>query len=262
MLRIFLYSAIIIGCFANFARNGWGFELRGYAELILGITFIVELIASLKKKDMAKTKGNRILTNYERFFIFTYFLGGFFKSMHWPGAGILIVFSLGLLIIFTLIRFFAQFHKNKLNVVQTFTQTFFLFSVISLIAGIAFKMMHWPFGSILITLGLLTFILTILISFRQNISSMENVPLKNYIAGKFQTSHFIFFYFGVWSIYVVLAQNHLAPKFYTSENPYIYEKLLEDGKTEEAETIHQNYSQLLEEIHLVLDNGQKVEGLK
>jgi hypothetical protein len=56
--------------------------------LILGITFIVELIASLKKKDMAKTKGNRILTNYERFFIFTYLLGGFFKSMHWPGAGI------------------------------------------------------------------------------------------------------------------------------------------------------------------------------
>ncbi len=259
MLRIFLYSAIIIGCFANFARNGWGFELRGFAEMILGITFIVELIASLKKKDLSKTKGNRILTNYERFFIFGYFLGGFFKAMHWPGAGILIVFSLGLLIILTLIRLFAQFNKNKLNVVQTLTQTLFLLSVISLIAGIAFKMMHWPFGGILITLGLLTFILTILISFRQNISSMENMPLKNYIAGKFQTSHFIFFYFGVWSIYVVLAQNHLAPKFYTSENPYIYEKLLEEGKTDEADRIHQNYSELIEEIYIIQENGQKSE---
>jgi hypothetical protein len=262
MLRIFLYSAIIIGCFANFARNGWGFELKGYAELILGITFIMEIISSLKKKDITKKRGNRILTNFERFFIFLFFIANFFKAMHWPGGGILLVFSCGFILIFAFIRLNGTYVKPEVKIPSILTLIFYFLTIMLLSSGVLFKTMHWPFGGILITLGFIGFILVLILGVTQKISVDEKNQLRHHITAKYSAANFVFFYFGVWSIYIVLAQNNFAPKFYSSQNPYVYEKLLEEGKRDEAELIHQNYSDLLQGIYDNQGNGKKSENSK
>jgi len=259
MLRIFLYSAIIIGCFANFARNGWGFELRGYAELLLGITFIVEIVTSLKKKDISKTKGNRILTNYERFFVFCFFIANFFRALHWPGGGIILVLSCGFLIILAFIRLNGTYIKSELKISNIITLIFYFLTIILLCGGVLFKAMHWPYGNILITSGFVGFAMVLILGIIQKISADEKNQIRFYISAKYPIANFVFFYFGVWSIYIVLAQNQLAPKFYSDQNPYIYERLLEENNRDEAEEIHQNYSALIDEIYRVEENTNKVE---
>lgn len=248
MLRIFLYSAIIIGCFANFARNEWGMNLRGYAELLLGLTFIFELISNAKKRNLKIQKGTHILSQIERVFIFLLFAGYFFKVMHWPGAGITIVFSSLFLIIISLIRLFAQPFKHKINFSFNITFTFFFIAIILLIAGVVFKTMHWPMGSLIILSGFILFVVVSIIGITIKKSTNDNMNIREYISINFSPSHFLFFYFGVWSIYITLAQYQLAPKFYTSQNPYVFEKLLEENKTEEADLIHDSYGQLIEFI--------------
>ena len=314
MLRIFLYSAIIIGCFANFARNDWGFQLRAIAELILGITFLVEFISAILKKDLQKTKGDRILMQIESFCIAIFFLAFPLRVLHWPGTGAMYVLSVGIFVIVLVIRMLNLFLKedysknqksiflvcyliaitcstvfifnsisqdpiiffvflaltfsficcsvillllvrlsilllnfNKISSQKLISDLFFSTTII-LCLGILFKTMHWPGGSFVITVGFIGFFLSLILGLIIKTSSKEKINLLQYSRKQYRISHFVFFYFGIWSIYGVLAQNQLAPRFYSSENPYVYEKLLEEGNRDKAEMIRENYSLLIEEI--------------
>ncbi len=131
MLRIFLYSAIIIGCFANFARNDWGFQLRAIAELILGITFLVEFVSAMAKKDLQKTKGDRILMQIERFCIAVFFIAFPLKVLHWPGPGMMYILSVGIFVIVLVIRMLNLFFKGDYSKNQ---KSIFLISYLIAIA--------------------------------------------------------------------------------------------------------------------------------
>ena len=84
--------------------------------------------------------------------------GVFFKLMHWPGASLLVVFGAGLFsLIFLPLMMILKFRdegekKDKI--------VFILGLIIGIIAilGMLFKIMHWPYSSILIKLSIGSFI--------------------------------------------------------------------------------------------------------
>lgn len=315
MLRIFLYSAIIIGCFANFARNDWGFQLRAVAELILGITFLVEFVSAMVKKDLQKTKGDRILMQMERFCIAIFFLAFPLKVLHWPGPGPMYVLSVGIFVIVLVIRMLNLFfkgdysknqktiflisyllaitsstifiyklisqdpiiffvflaltfsficcsvilllllrlftllqHRNKISSQKLISDLFFSTTII-LCLGILFKTMHWPLGNLFVFIGLISFLLTLIISLIQKTNTEnETKNLFSNLSSKFKYTRFLFLYFGIWSIYIVLVLFKIAPKFHSNQFPYVYEKLLEADEGDKADKIMENYDALIEEI--------------
>lgn len=127
MLRIFLISLLIIGCFSNFARNKWGFELRYFAEMALGISFLVEFVFAMVKRDQLRTKGERILLQIERVCIAFFFIAFVLKSLHWP-AGIFYVLSLGILVIVLSLRLLSPY----LSELKTTRKKIFFWSLIIL----------------------------------------------------------------------------------------------------------------------------------
>jgi hypothetical protein len=87
-------------------------ELRTLAELLMGMTFLYEFIYYIIKKDVIKTKTERIFTQIERFCISLFFLGFVFRAMHWPGGGFFYVLSLGILVFILTFRLIGNYTKN------------------------------------------------------------------------------------------------------------------------------------------------------
>jgi hypothetical protein len=84
-----------------------------------------------------------------------FILGILFKVQHWPGAGIMISLA-GVSAIFFLVPAFLQ--STLSNPERKASRSVYIIGAIALmlcLTGFLFKMMHWPFAGILITLGLL-----------------------------------------------------------------------------------------------------------
>lgn len=90
----------------------------------------------------------------KHFVIIPFFLFGiigslFLKSMHWPGAGAMLVVSFSTLIVIFLQQIFTTIFRNKKN---RFLQIMGAFCSLVLAigyAGFLFKMMHWPFSYVM-----------------------------------------------------------------------------------------------------------------
>ena len=83
--------------------------------------------------------------------------GAIFKTMHWPGAGILILaggLSFSLVFLPLLIAIKMRDDASKMDK-AVFSFGFFMGMVMSL--GLIFKLMHWPYANILMMSGVLLF---------------------------------------------------------------------------------------------------------
>lgn len=83
--------------------------------------------------------------------------GAIFKTMHWPGAGILILaggLSFSLVFLPLLIAIKMRDDASKMDK-AVFSVGFFLGMMMSL--GLVFKLMHWPYANILMMTGVLLF---------------------------------------------------------------------------------------------------------
>lgn len=78
-------------------------------------------------------------------------LGILFKTLHWPGANLLLQVS-SLLVIGTLLLLLIQ--KRGTWTVELPRPAMLVGSVIAVIIGGLFKMMHWPGANIMLLLGL------------------------------------------------------------------------------------------------------------
>ena len=80
-----------------------------------------------------------------------FLIGGLFKLMHWPGAGIILTYgTIFNLIIATPIVAIYTLSKDAPN---RGTNFFGAVSAFILIAGWFFKMNHWPASGVLLTIG-------------------------------------------------------------------------------------------------------------
>ena len=88
--------------------------------------------------------------------IFT-FLGSFFKIMHWPGASIMfVVGTFSFAFIFIPILIFIKF-KEVSFLFDKFIYSFGIVLSTILMVGFVFKLMHWPWATILMLTSILIF---------------------------------------------------------------------------------------------------------
>lgn len=76
-------------------------------------------------------------------------MGCFFKVMHWPGAGMLLVSGAAFLCLFFLpLIFFNSLKENKMGL-QTLRVLIAVIFGIIITAAVIFKVMHWPYANML-----------------------------------------------------------------------------------------------------------------
>jgi len=80
-------------------------------------------------------------------------IGILFKTLHWPGANVILLSS-GVLAIITLGA--LLFRKPGPLMVQLQLPAMLVGSVMAVVTGGLFKVMHWPGANILLLLGLTT----------------------------------------------------------------------------------------------------------
>lgn len=80
-----------------------------------------------------------------------YILGILFKTLHWPGASYILIIS-GVLTIVTLSL--LLFRKSGPMTVQLEYPAMLIGSVMTVITGGLFKVMHWPGANMLLLVGL------------------------------------------------------------------------------------------------------------
>ena len=92
--------------------------------------------------------------------------GILFKTMHWPGASILLILAFGILFLslFTTLR-----RENKSQGMSTFENVAMITTFSLLILGAAFRMQHWPGATALVVLATASTLATVLYAaYRQN----------------------------------------------------------------------------------------------
>jgi hypothetical protein len=80
-----------------------------------------------------------------------------FKALHWPGAGTMLIVACSLFtFVFTPV-FFMYIYRVTLSkfISRKSMYVFGFIGIIILLTGVAFKAFHWPYGGILLGLGVL-----------------------------------------------------------------------------------------------------------
>jgi len=80
-------------------------------------------------------------------------LGSIFKIQHWPGTGVMYVLGAASLCLLFMPLFLAVRIKEKPGKLTTVSNILGVLGGIALCFGVLFKIMHWPFANILMTLG-------------------------------------------------------------------------------------------------------------
>lgn len=89
-------------------------------------------------------------------------LGYLFKLMHWPGAGPILVLSLGFLSLFYLPVYYIYKRKVLNNWKIRLTIGLGIFCLSAFILGVLFKIMHWPGAGPLLVVSMVFFSLLVL----------------------------------------------------------------------------------------------------
>jgi hypothetical protein len=77
-------------------------------------------------------------------------IGILFKTMHWPGASMMLILAFGILFI----SLFTTLNKeNKAQGMSGFENAAMISTFSFLILGAAFRMQHWPGAMVLVVLG-------------------------------------------------------------------------------------------------------------
>lgn len=130
----------------------------------------------------------------------TGFIGGLifitsilFKVMHWPGGAWLILSGLGILTLILIpMIIFKQVKKSKLN---TSVYLIGLISLMIVLTGLLFKVMHWPGAGILLSVGGTIMILAFVPLFYITEIKNSEKPRVDFIFGIVALTFFIIFNF-------------------------------------------------------------------
>jgi hypothetical protein len=134
------------------------------------------------------------------------FVAAIFKTEHWPGSGVMIVFGS---IIFALVYSpLLFFQRNKFNVTKyhKFLNFWVLFLMIIIPTGFVFKIMHWPGGGIGIMISHIALIslipLMIIHAVKEKDESKKFNLHNDSIVLIFITAFSVFLWFGGISKYI------------------------------------------------------------
>jgi len=94
--------------------------------------------------------------------VFCLTAGGVFKVQHWPGAGILLLCGIALLTFFFVPIWFVMRFREATETQQKVVNIVGLISTVLLLVPALFRIMHWPYGNVLLVSGFVFFFLIFL----------------------------------------------------------------------------------------------------
>ncbi len=103
-------------------------------------------------------------------------VGSIFKTLHWPGAGIIIVVGIALFAVLYATLLFIDKQKYATDMMQKISNICVYIAMVVISLGFLFKVMHWPGAGVMIYLGFLPIIALLVVSLVR--SSAEKDALR------------------------------------------------------------------------------------
>jgi len=244
------FALIVWGSFANFAQNDYGYVMIHWTWFVLSIILLAQAVINLT--HIASLGAARALYLFsEHFLIAIFFLAGFFKFRHFPGAGPMYAFSCVFLALLYIISAFIRLAKDLKHGRALAILVFLVYLSAALaVAALAFKIMHWPFSGLLgfSCMVLCPGILLIALLKRKFLYKDESISLFSRIQALTGRPGLVFGYFNVWVIYISLIVLGLAPDFYTYAmgRPPAAEQLRQKQQDERADKYIENFEQFFQ----------------
>jgi hypothetical protein len=176
LIYFLLASCFLIGCFANFAGNGYGFTLAILASSAFAVFLLPRgLYAAIKSWKGSRLKALRLLTEY--WLAALGLFGILLKFNHSFGAGITMIAGFLLLSLFYFFSSLITLYKLLKpggRLARTNQFLILLFCSVGFFSTLA-KFMHWPaLAGLLLTLPILLLIIFVRIAGR--IFSSGSIP--------------------------------------------------------------------------------------
>lgn len=210
MIRTLIIALMILGCFASFAGNEWGNTLRIIMQLALGLLFLIEMFAAMRR-DGLRWKGlSGPLNQWERAAFVLLSAGVVLKWLHWPFGSIALVLSAFLMLMVQLIRA-VRWHVIKVfPTSKNITLSFMALVILTGSAGFTLKTQHWPFSDILILLCVVFFLSYVLMRIAFSLLKKGGAQLPTMKQHNPNGMFFVCFY-GVWVVFI--AWQSIAPQW-------------------------------------------------
>ncbi len=240
-----LFAFMVLGSFANFAHNDYGYNMIMLSQLFIGLILLTQAVIYLTKGSESGW-GRAFYLCTESFLIGALFLAGYFKYMHWPGPGIINAAGALLLVlqyfIYAMVKLVKDFKKGALLSLMVFL---FLIATMIAIEALIFKIMHWPFSRIMGNAVVVLFVLILLIGVlkRKFTYNGEQISLHRRLLQLSGRPVLVFGYFSTWVIYITLIVYGIAPDFYTyaMSRPPAVEELKQKQQDDKASEYMNNY---------------------
>jgi hypothetical protein len=246
-LRYILFAIMVLGSFANFALNEYGFTMLSWSHGLIGFIFFIEAFVLLSREYQAgKRKALYLFT--EHFLLACFFTGYFFRFQHWPGAGQLCVFSaLFLFILYLVFGLGLLIRESKYGRPLAIVVFLFIIATALAIEGLTFKTMRWPGSYYMMWTALLAFMLFVVSSFikKKYVYKQEEISLYKRLMLLPGKPVMVFSYSVLWVVYIFLIMWDVAPNFYTRSSPPVFDQL-RARQDERAELYINSYNDFFE----------------
>ncbi|MFL5752767.1 MAG: hypothetical protein ACJ76F_05125 [Bacteroidia bacterium] len=246
-LRYILFATMILGSFANFALNEYGFTMLSWSHGLIGLLFFIEAFVLLKR-EYSTGKRMAFYLFIEHFLLGCFFTGPFFKFQHWAGASAISVFSsLFLFILYFIFGLRLLIRESKYGRPLAIIVFLFIIATILAVEGLTFKTMRWPGSYYMMLTALIAFLLFIISSFikRKYMYKGEEISLYRRLMLLPGKPVMTFSYSGLWVVYIFLIMWDVAPNFYTRSSPPVFDQL-RSRQDERAELYITNYNSFFE----------------
>ncbi len=107
-------------------------------------------------------------------------VGVIFKTLHWPGAGVILTLGIASFAAIYAILLFIDRQKSAKSSISKISNLFVLLAMILIPAGFLFKMMHWHGAGVIIYISNLALLLLIPIKYLQAAKEKDGVKSTNF----------------------------------------------------------------------------------
>jgi len=252
-IKIILFSLVIFGCFANFAQNDYGFQIIKLCLVGLAVTYFVEAIISKRK-----LKSNFLM--WEALAISVFLDGFIFKMMHWPGGGVMLIISGGVLSLIYLTRGIKSFRKERgSGLALSFLVLMVYLSVAIAFAGWVFNIQHYPGADLLGQMTLFMFPALFVAMFFKFKHGKKTVRFAGYMQSRAGNIRLMFIVFSVIVGYFIMRSADVVPHFYSLSMPPKMEELSVKGATGTDERAEKRWRKYKKGYYDFLYNRGKAE---
>ncbi len=245
-IQYFLFAIILIGMFASFAQNDYSSYLLNFPYLLIGISFLIGMMLTIK--GYSEKKSLTFFLFFEYLALGLFFCGSFFLTMHWASADPVLLIGVLILLVLYLgygIKILSKyFNKEQGPFLILFCIA--IFTCLAMIACI-FKLQNWSGAGVLIGLsGILSFVILLLILINVKVQSENGIiSLRGYFREIKTKLILSYIFFSFWTIYFTLTSLGIAPRLYSLTNPPTLEKMYQDHNPK-ADLYWRNFQNFLD----------------